>query len=183
MAETIKTDVAIVGGGIVGLVLAAGLSKRGVNVRLFEQAQNFREVGTGIGFTRNTVKCMEKIHPDVAQALMDGGAVPMSPEEGDPNTYFRWVDGFTQPREDDPTFQQPLLTLNSGVDGWKIVRRDGFLEALVKTISPEVVSLRKRLVSIEDDASSDKVYLSFMDGTKVEANAGTFLKLGFYFLK
>lgn len=41
-------DIAIVGGGIVGLALALGLHRRGAPVRVYEAAPQVREVGVGI---------------------------------------------------------------------------------------------------------------------------------------
>ncbi|OOO04811.1 monooxygenase FAD-binding protein [Aspergillus oryzae] len=164
-------EIAIVGGGIVGLVLAAGLTRRGVQVKLYEQARNFREIGAGIGFTKNTVGCMEKINPAVVTALRSGGAVNVSLDQQDPKSYLRWIDGYGQQREGDPMYQKPLLKLDAGVKGWETVRRDQFLEDLVKVIPEGVVHLRKRLDTIEDNEDVDKVYLNFTDGTRAEADA------------
>ncbi|QMW27196.1 hypothetical protein G4B84_002485 [Aspergillus flavus NRRL3357] len=164
-------EIAIVGGGIVGLVLAAGLTRRGVQVKLYEQARNFREIGAGIGFTKNTVGCMEKINPAVVTALRSGGAVNVSLDQQDPKSYLRWIDGYGQQREGDPMYQKPLLKLDAGVKGWETVRRDQFLEDLVKVIPEGVVHLRKRLDTIEDNEDVDKVYLNFTDGTRAEAEA------------
>ena len=43
-------NVAIVGGGIAGLALAIGLLARDIQVRIYERASSFREIGAGIGF-------------------------------------------------------------------------------------------------------------------------------------
>ncbi|KAB8231151.1 hypothetical protein ETB97_008503 [Aspergillus alliaceus] len=168
---TATPEIAIVGGGIVGLVLAAGLTRRGVKVQLFEQARNFREIGAGIGFTRNTVGCMEKINPGVVRALRSGGAVNVSLDQQDPKSYLRWIDGYGQQQENDPMYQKPLLKLDAGVKGWETVRRDQFLDDLVKVIPEGVVHLQKRLDTIEDNEDADKVVLNFTDGTRAEADA------------
>lgn len=41
-------DVIVVGGGIAGLAVAAGLRQRGAQVLVLEQAGDFREVGAGL---------------------------------------------------------------------------------------------------------------------------------------
>ncbi|KAL4790353.1 hypothetical protein BDV19DRAFT_382363 [Aspergillus venezuelensis] len=164
-------SIAIVGGGIVGLILAAGLTRRGIEIQLFEQARNFREIGAGIGFTAQTVRCMEKINPSVVKALRSGGSVNVSLDQKDPKAYLRWIDGYGQQSQDDPMYQKPLCKLDAGVKGWETVRRDQFLDDLVKVIPEGVVHLQKRLDTIEDDEGSDKVYLNFTDGTRVEADA------------
>ncbi|TVY85268.1 FAD-dependent monooxygenase tropB [Lachnellula suecica] len=175
MPGTITTDepieVAIIGGGIVGLVLAAGLIHRGVNVKVFEQARNFRALGVGIGFTARTVQCMENINPAVVKALRSGGSVNASMDEKDPKSYLRWIDGYTQHREDDPDYQKMLLTLDAGINGWETVRRDQFLEDLVKVIPVGVIHLQKRLESIEEKDENDKITIKFIDGTTATADA------------
>lgn len=126
--ESGTTEIAIVGGGIVGLILAAGLTHRGVKVKVYEQARNFGEIGAGIGFTRNTVGCMEQINPDIVRALRFGGSVNVSLDQQDPKAYLRWVKGYGLQRDDDPMYQKPLLRLDAGVKGWETVRRDQFLD-------------------------------------------------------
>ncbi|KAH8693367.1 hypothetical protein GQ44DRAFT_792474 [Phaeosphaeriaceae sp. PMI808] len=144
-------EIAIIGGGIVGLVLTAGLTRRGVRVKLFEQARNFSKIGAGIGFTANTARCMGRINPDVVTALRAGGA----------------IDGYGQQKEGDPMYQKPLLKLDAGLGGWETVRRDRFLDDLVKVILEGVVHLQKRLDTIEDNLRMDKVRLTFTDGSVV----------------
>lgn len=170
--STETPEIAIVGGGIVGLVLAAGLTRRGVQVKLFEQARNFREIGAGIGFTRNTVNCMEKISPGIVRALRSGGSVNVSLDQTDPKAYLRYINGYGIQREDDPMYQKPLLRLDAGVKGWETVRRDQFLDDLVKEIPEGVIHLQKKLSMIVDEEDRDKVVLQFTDGTSVQADAG-----------
>lgn len=43
-----ETTIAIVGGGIGGILTAIGLGKQGYTVHLFEQAAKFSEIGAGI---------------------------------------------------------------------------------------------------------------------------------------
>jgi salicylate hydroxylase len=53
--------VGIIGGGIGGLALAEALRQRGTEVRLFERAPAFGEVGAGIQMTPNAVKVMRAL--------------------------------------------------------------------------------------------------------------------------
>lgn len=45
MSSEKAPTIAIVGGGISGLVLAIGLVKRGISVQIYEQARHFGEIG------------------------------------------------------------------------------------------------------------------------------------------
>lgn len=53
--------IGIVGGGIGGVALAANLIARGFEVRLFERAEAFGEVGAGIQMTPNAVKVVKAL--------------------------------------------------------------------------------------------------------------------------
>ena len=44
-------DVAIVGGGIIGVMAALGLLRRGIRVKIYERGADWQEIGAGIGFT------------------------------------------------------------------------------------------------------------------------------------
>ncbi len=56
-----KPRIGIIGGGIGGVALAACLLKCGFEVRLFERAPAFGEVGAGIQMTPNAVKVMREL--------------------------------------------------------------------------------------------------------------------------
>ncbi|MFT9014432.1 MAG: FAD-dependent monooxygenase [Acetobacter sp.] len=60
------TRVGIIGGGIGGVALARALLRAGIEVRLFEKAAAFGEVGAGIQMTPNAVKVL------LALGLKDG---------------------------------------------------------------------------------------------------------------
>ena len=154
-------EVVIVGGGIIGLVLTVGLLRVGVKVKVYEQAQGFREIGAGIAFTANAIRCMNLIDPAIPAALRSSGSVATSNGgEDDPNDYLRWIDGFDRHRENEPYHQRLLYKLDAGYRGFEGCRRDQFLEALVKIVPPGVIELKKRLETIEDrgqrqEATSD----------------------------
>ncbi|EED12123.1 monooxygenase, putative [Talaromyces stipitatus ATCC 10500] len=167
-----SVEIAIIGGGIVGVILAVGLLRRNVKVRVFEQAQGFREIGAGIAFTANAIRCMEQIDPAIVTALRTSGSVPTSDgNEDDPNDYLRWIDGYNQLREDDPYYQRMLYKIDAGYRGFEGCRRDQFLEALVKVVPPGVIECKKRLEKIEEQEQEKKISLKFVDGTMVEVDA------------
>src|SRR5262245_51953380 len=54
-----KRSVIIVGGGIGGLAAALVLARKGISVRLFEQAPEFSEIGAGIQLGPNVFRMFE----------------------------------------------------------------------------------------------------------------------------
>lgn len=167
-------DIAVVGGGIIGLAITCGLVHRGIRVKLYEQAQAFGEVGAGIAFTACAQKCMELLNPAILRAFWAAGAVPLSSAagSGDPNDYLRWVDGFNQYEGHDSHWQKPLYEVSAGVKGFVAVRRDEFANELIQLLPEHNYELKKRLVDIVDDYEGTKRRLVFSDGTSATADAG-----------
>ena len=58
MTFNLDGPVAIIGAGIGGLTAALSLQHFGVPVRVFEQAQAFREVGAGVTITPNAMNAL-----------------------------------------------------------------------------------------------------------------------------
>ncbi|KAI8961032.1 FAD/NAD(P)-binding domain-containing protein [Daldinia sp. FL1419] len=164
-------EVAIVGGGIIGLTLAAGLVGRHVKVKVYEQAKSFREIGAGMAFTSNAIRCMGLMNPDIVGALRSGGSVATSLDKNDPNDYLRWVDGYNCHKKNDPSYEKMLFKVSAGYRGFEGTRRDHFLEALVKVIPQDIIELKKRLDSIEKKGPDGRLQLNFADGTSAEADA------------
>ncbi len=66
----------ISGGGIGGLATAIGLARHGIHSTLFEQADEFSEVGAGIQIGPNGMRILD--YWGVAQLLKDRGATPQA---------------------------------------------------------------------------------------------------------
>ncbi|AXK80052.1 3-hydroxybenzoate 6-monooxygenase [Pseudolabrys taiwanensis] len=71
----------ISGGGIGGLIAAYALAQKGFPVRLFEQADEFREVGAGIQLGPNIFRMLEKI--GLKDAVLADAHVPPAQEMRD----------------------------------------------------------------------------------------------------
>lgn len=181
-------EIAIVGGGIVGMILAAGLHRRSIPVAIYEQGFSLHESGAGIGFIMSAKACMEMIDPAALNALRLCGGVPMSAADpNDPQDYIRWVDGYSHdpkngtiedlPGEDEwelapGGWQRLYLKACAGYKGIEGTRRDHFLEEL-KTLFPRgMIHFNKQLDDIEDPGDGSRVVLSFRDGTTATADAG-----------
>lgn len=168
-ADDAPVDVAVVGGGIIGLVLALGLIRRNIKVKIYEQARSFREIGAGVAFTANAIQCMHKIEPGIVAALR---AVATSNGDSDnPNDWLQWVDGYNQHSED-PYDEKLLFKLYAGYKGFEGCHRAHFLDELVKIIPDGVVEFRKRLDTVSERGPEEKLLLNFCDGTTAEADAG-----------
>lgn len=176
-------EIAIIGGGIVGLILAAGLHRRAVPVTVYEQASTFRESGAGIGFNMAAKACMEMIDPAVITALrLCGGVSFSSTDPVDPHDYLRWVDGCSPDVEKVSSqetvelalggWQRLYLKADAGYKGIEGTRRDSFLEELGKLFAPDMIRFNKTLADIQDVGDDAKLVLKFEDGTTAFADAG-----------
>jgi salicylate hydroxylase len=67
----------VVGGGIGGIAAAAALTRRGIEVRVYEQAARLAEVGAGVGITPNGLRVLDRlglsaVMPDMSAARPAG---------------------------------------------------------------------------------------------------------------
>ena len=69
-----RLRIGIIGGGIGGVALATSLLQRGFEVRLFERAKEFGEVGAGIQMTPNAVKVMKAL--GLLDRMLEAGFLP-----------------------------------------------------------------------------------------------------------
>lgn len=161
--EEPQLDLAIIGGGITGLSLAAGLLSRNIHVTIYERARQFREIGAGIGFTPNAERSMIALDPRVHTAFKKVA----TPNETD---LFRWVDGYT--RYSDERYEELLFEMDLGKRGFEGCHRAQFLDELVKLIPEKNVRLGKTLQRVTEKVDGEKLLLEFEDGSTAEADAG-----------
>ncbi|KAI2470717.1 FAD/NAD(P)-binding domain-containing protein [Annulohypoxylon bovei var. microspora] len=154
-AETSNIHVAIIGGGITGIILALGLQKRGVNFTLYERAPAFTEIGAGIGFSPNAERALKVVDPEVYRVYKQ--LTPSTHME----EYFQWVDGYRT--------NEVAARLLIGVDAFQGGRRSDFVDAWSKLISKDRAKFNKEVASLvqKDDG---KVSLQFKDGSVEEAD-------------
>jgi salicylate hydroxylase len=74
MKRTLR--VGVIGGGIGGVALTGALAQRGIEVKVFERAQAFGEVGAGIQMTPNAAKVLRGL--GLADALRRAGFLPQA---------------------------------------------------------------------------------------------------------
>ncbi|OBS29557.1 hypothetical protein FPOA_03494 [Fusarium poae] len=149
-------NIAIIGGGVIGCQIALGLIKRNLNVTVFEQATELRELGVAFGFVTPIVEIIHHIDPRIGCALSKIGSLNKQP--------FRWVDGYsTEDIRLRPTDQLP----DAVFEGPEVLvcRRSNFLEEMVSLLPDACLRLGKRLEKLEQHADSGNVKLTFSDGT------------------
>jgi salicylate hydroxylase len=71
-----RLKIGIIGGGIGGTALAKSLLQRGFEVRLFERAKGFGEIGAGIQMTPNAVKVMKAL--GLLDRMLEAGFLPQA---------------------------------------------------------------------------------------------------------
>ncbi|WPH02183.1 Hypothetical protein R9X50_00503800 [Acrodontium crateriforme] len=158
--------IAVVGGGISGVILTIALTRRGLNVQLYEQAAKFGEIGAGVAFGPNAVRAMGVCSPDVTRAFETVVTRNQSPEKQ--QVWFDFCDGFS----DYPVGEEKVLFTLANEMGVMSVHRANFLDAMVKLVPDGITQFNKRLESIEEpDSLNDKVKIKFQDGTEALADA------------
>ncbi|MBE3044679.1 FAD-dependent oxidoreductase [Candidatus Bathyarchaeota archaeon] len=154
-------DIAIVGGGIAGLTLAIALHHRGIDVKIFERAPRFGEIGAGVSFSPNAIQAMRHCHPGIHEAFervctRNGWA---SKEK----VWFDYVDG-TSDDVQDTAFS---IHTDLGQNG---VHRAHFVDELVKLFPSDRAVFGKELVDI-NEGPDGKMVMAFEDGSSASADA------------
>ena len=152
-----RTDVAVVGAGLGGLVAALALRQRGVEVAVHEQASRLGEVGAGLQLSANAVRVLA--HLGVLDDLLAVSSLPESKQ------VRLWSSGrawklFDLGQESRERYGYPYLTLH----------RADLHEVLVRALearAPGTVRLGSRLSELTE--TGDGVELRFADGTAASA--------------
>lgn len=142
--------IAIVGGGIAGIALALDLCRHAhLQVRLFESAAAFGEVGAGVSFGANAVRAIGGLGIGEAyRQIADQTPAPWQ------DVWFEWRRGV------DAGYLGASVA--PGV-GQSSVHRADFLDALASRLPEGVACFAKRAVQVQQ--ADDQVRLSFADGS------------------
>src|SRR5215472_10303165 len=82
-----QISVAIIGGGIGGLAAVLSLLRTGLDVHVYEQARELREVGAGIQISPNATRILNRL--GLTETLTTVGVKPLALRQR------RWDDGRT----------------------------------------------------------------------------------------
>ena len=166
MAKPKNFEVAIVGGGIAGLTLAIALYHRQVPVTIYEQAQQFGEIGAGVSFSPNAVQAMKVCHHGVYTAFEKVCTRNVWPSKQ--KVWFDYLNGIESPRDGQKT-QDIAFTISNSL-GQNGVHRAHFLDEIVKLIPKDIARFNKRLRTITENGEG-RLVMNFEDGTTAEADA------------
>ena len=145
-------DVAIVGGGIGGLTLAASLAQHSISVQVFEQDNQLREIGAGIAIGGNATRLLQRLDVDLSQVAN----VP-------PAVEFRcWNDGRL-------LWSHPIGEWYRQEVGAALftLHRATFQRYLAAAVPEDCIQLNRRLVGLSDEPAG--VRLRFAKGEDVVA--------------
>lgn len=166
-AQAKPFELAIIGGGIAGLMLAIALHKRNIACTIYEQAAEFGEIGAGVSISRNAVKAMEVIDRSVLGAF--NIVATRNKWDSKKSVWFDFMDGMSQQH----VLQlAPLFAMVDPGVGQNAVHRARFLDELTRLLPRHGAQFNKTLQHIMDDrSSSGKILLKFMDGSIADADA------------
>ncbi|KAK3689048.1 hypothetical protein B0T22DRAFT_498925 [Podospora appendiculata] len=157
--------IAIIGGGIGGLALAAGLCKKPhLDVHVYEGVVEYKDVGAGLALHLNAIKAMALIGPEVRKAYFDK-ATNMGEEEEEIATEVILAHG--------PHMGTPVAELGRA-KGRKSVSRADLLAGFLELVPSTAITFGKKLARIwetnGDDDASLKVHVEFVDGSQAHVD-------------
>ncbi len=150
------TRVAIIGGGIGGLALAALLQRQGfLRVTVHEQAAQLARIGAGIILSGNAMKVLRRC--GVEDALLATGIRPSAFTSRD------WMTGGT-------SYLMPMDATAEARFGAAFlnIHRADLLRILVSALAPGTLRLGQKLAGIEETPGG--VRIGFADGSATEAD-------------
>lgn len=148
-----KTNVIILGGGIGGLCTAIALQQQGFDVRVYEKAKQFREVGAGITLWSNAMKVARAL--GFRDAIVAAGSKlersQIRSDRGE--TLF---DAHTDEMES--AYGEPVVALH----------RADLHEILLRALSPNTLTLGRSCTKVEQDEKA--VTVCFDNGERASAS-------------
>lgn len=163
MSEQQRIHVAIVGGGIGGVVLGIALSKfKHITYTIFELRGAFGEIGAGVAFFNNGHSAMRLIDPRIWESYL--GIASFNGWEDKQDVWFDFVNGEKGENEGKRIIEVQM----NNPKGLSQAHRAHLLDSLVKLLPANVTEFNKRLVSV--DQSQEKVVCQFADGSHREAD-------------
>ena len=150
-------NIAIVGGGIGGLVAALALVRRGIDVDVYEQAPELRELGAGVQISANGTHVLHAV--GLKQALENVQVLPAGKAIRLWNTGQSWK-LFDLGMESVGRYGYPYITIHRG-------DLHGVIAQALEQAKPGAIHLNRKCVGLSQ--SADHVELRFESGDPVKA--------------
>lgn len=153
-SELKNLKVAIVGAGYGGAAAAKALSLLGADVNVYEQANQIREAGAGIGLRPSTMNRFREwgIFHTIAQVSSPSDRFEILTPTGGPIMEEVW----------------PGIHDFAEVTKTHLIHRGDFIDALLGVLPEGMVHLGHKLETVQD--KGDSSVLTFADGESVEAD-------------
>ena len=150
--------IAVIGGGIGGLTAALALLKRGLDVDIYEQAPELKEVGAGIQISSNGTRVLFALGLEDALKQVQVQPSKRQIRHWRTGETWNWFDlgQVTQQR-----YGTPHVMLHRG-------DLHGLLADAVRNLKPDAVHLKKRCAALAQ--SADHAEVTFTDGETVTAD-------------
>jgi salicylate hydroxylase len=149
--------VAVVGGGIGGLVLALALRERGISIEVYEQADELREIGAAVALSANGTRELRRL--GLGEQIESVSVVPSA------LVIRRWDSG--EVIADHPMGRDGIYEATFGAPYYG-VHRVALLQALADRLADEGVNLGRRCVGVDERDSGAE--LRFADGSSATAD-------------
>ena len=150
-------NIAIVGGGIGGLVAALALVRRGIDVDVYEQAPELRELGAGVQISANGTHVLHAV--GLKQGLENVQVLPAGKAIRLWNTGQSWK-LFDLGMESVGRYGYPYITIHRG-------DLHGVIAQALEQAKPGAIHLNRKCVGLSQ--SADHVELRFESGDPVKA--------------
>lgn len=149
--------VAVVGGGIGGLVLALALRERGISFELYEQAGELREIGAAVALSGNGTRELRQL--GLGEQVEAVSVIPSA------LVIRRWDTG--EIIADHPIGRDGVYEATFGAPYYG-VHRVALLQALAYRLGGAGVNLGRRCVAVEERPGGTEVH--FADGASASAD-------------
>jgi len=148
------TRVAIIGGGIGGLLAARALCRRGIEVAIYEAAPELREIGAGVALGPNAMKVLRSLGIEDEVRAVAG--------RWDWAVTRNWKTG--RPISKTSRDQQVALFGSAGATA----HRADLLDVLARSLPGDIVTLGARCTEVQPDGQVAAA--RFQDGSEIEAD-------------
>jgi salicylate hydroxylase len=148
------TRVAVIGGGIGGLLAARALCGRGIEVAIYEAAPELREIGAGVALGPNAMKVLRSLGLEDEVRAVAGRSEWALTRNGKTGRVIS------------RTSRQQQVSLFGGAGA--TVHRADLLDVLAASVPSHIVTLGARCSGVEPDGGV--AVARFEDGSEVEAD-------------